>query len=66
MVPCDVDVETVGVEDGEVEDDGEDGDEGEGKDEDKDDGKDKEEGEGWRNEDKGGLGQEWQLFNSCP
>ena len=44
MVPCDVDVETVGVEDGEVEDDGEDGDEGEGKDEDKETAKTKRRG----------------------
>ena len=46
----DVDVENVGVDTNEVENVG----------------KYKEEGVGWRREGKGGLGQEWQLLNSCP
>ena len=49
-----MDVETVGVDDGEAEDEGEEV------------GEDVEEGKGWRREEKGGLGQEWGLFNSCP
>ena len=43
--PCDVNVEIVGVDNGEVEDEGED--EGEDEDEDKGEGKDEEEGVGW-------------------
>ena len=54
--PCDVDVETVGIDEGEVEDQGED--EGEAEDE----GEEK----GRRGGEKGGLGQERRLFNSCP
>ena len=48
-----MDVETVGVDNGEAEDEGE------------DEGENEEEGKGWQREEKGGLGQEWGLFNSC-
>ena len=39
---------------------------GQAEDKGEDEGEDKEEGEGWGREEKGGLRQEWQLFNSCP